>query len=245
MLLQQMSESDAACASKPQVPWQRFCEIVRSRRRFVLTSHVRPDCDALGSELAMAAILEGLGKEVLICERLCRAAEFEVHRSDEAHASRSASTCSRPSSQDYDVLMVLDTSAWAQLGAMGEVIRGFGGVKMVLDHHVSDDDLGAELFKDTTAEATGRLVIDAADQLGVPLTPQIARPAFVAIATDTGWFRFASTRPGTLRLAARLVEAGAKPDEIYTRTLRERHARPAAADRPHARPRCRRNSTAG
>ncbi len=86
---------------------------------------------------------------------------------------------------------------------------------MVLDHHVSGDDLGAELFKDAEAEATGRLVIEAADQLGVRLTPEIARPAFVALATDTGWFRFASTTAETLRLAARLVEAGATPDQLY------------------------------
>ena len=80
---------------------------------------------------------------------------------------------------------------------------------------MSGDDLGAELFKDVDAEAAGRLVVEAADQLGVPLTAEIARPAFVALATDTGWFRFSSTTAGTLRLAARLVDAGACPDELY------------------------------
>jgi phosphoesterase RecJ-like protein len=85
----------------------------------------------------------------------------------------------------------------------------------VIDHHVSGDDLGAELFKDTEAEATGRLVIDAADQLGVPVGREIAVPAFAALTTDTGWFRFSSTKADTLRLAARLVEAGAKPDQLY------------------------------
>jgi bifunctional oligoribonuclease and PAP phosphatase NrnA len=85
----------------------------------------------------------------------------------------------------------------------------------VVDHHQSGDDLGAELFKDVEAEATGRLVVEAADALGVPLTAEIARGAFVALATDTGWFRFSSTTAGTLRLAARLVDAGAAPDELY------------------------------
>ena len=49
------------------IAWPRFVEIVRAHRRFVLTTHVRPDGDALGSELAMAAILESLGKDVLLC----------------------------------------------------------------------------------------------------------------------------------------------------------------------------------
>ena len=82
---------------------------------------------------------------------------------------------------DREVLMILDTTAWAQLGAMADVIKNTKAVKVVLDHHVSGDDLGAELFKDAEAEATGRLVVEAADQLGVPLTPEIAVPAFVAL----------------------------------------------------------------
>jgi phosphoesterase RecJ-like protein len=98
---------------------------------------------------------------------------------------------------------------------MGDLVRSFSGVKMVLDHHVSGDDLGAIEFKDVEAEATGRLVIDAADQLKVALTPEIARAAFAAVATDTGWFRFSSTTSNTMRLIARLVDAGAKPDQLY------------------------------
>ena len=113
------------------------------------------------------------------------------------------------------MLIVLDTSAWAQLGQMGDVIRSSQAKKLVIDHHVSGDDLGAELFKDTEAEATGRLVIEAADALGATLTLEIAQAAFVALATDTGWFRFSSTTSRTLRLAARLMDVGLKPDELY------------------------------
>ena len=116
---------------------------------------------------------------------------------------------------DREVIVVLDTTAWIQLGKMGDVIRRSTAIKAVLDHHVSGDDLGAELFKSTSAEATGRLVIEAADVLGVPLTPEIARPAFAALATDTGWFRFASTTADTLRLAGRLIDAGSQPDLLY------------------------------
>ena len=116
---------------------------------------------------------------------------------------------------NFDVLMVLDTSAWAQLGTMSEVIRASKAHKLILDHHVGEDDLGAELFKDPTAEATGRLVLDAARHLGVRVTPEIAQPLFAAIATDTGWFRFGSTNGTTLRAAAELVDAGAVPCDIY------------------------------
>ena len=102
---------------------------------------------------------------------------------------------------DVEVLMVLDTSAWAQLGPMGEVIKATKAKKIVLDHHVSSDDLGAEQFKNVEAEATGRLVLEAAQHLGVKLSPEIATPLFAAIATDTGWYRFGSTRGDTFRAA--------------------------------------------
>ena len=113
------------------------------------------------------------------------------------------------------MLMVLDTSAWAQLGTMAEVVRSTRAHKLIFDHHVGEDDMGAELFKETHAEATGRLVLEAAHHLGVKVTPEIARPLFAAIATDTGWFRFGSTTAVTLRSAAELIEAGALPGEIY------------------------------
>ncbi len=116
---------------------------------------------------------------------------------------------------DVEVIVVLDTSAWIQLGSMADVIRPSGAKRIVLDHHLSEDDLGAECFKDVGSEATGCLVLEAARQLGVPLTPEVARPLFAAIATDTGWFRFSSTTAQTYRAAAELIDAGATPSELF------------------------------
>jgi phosphoesterase RecJ-like protein len=111
--------------------------------------------------------------------------------------------------------MVLDTSAWGQLGAMAEVLRTTPARRVVIDHHVSGDDLGAVVLKDTLAEATGRLVLEAIDALGVTLTPEMAAPLMAAIATDTGWFRFPSVTPATYAAAGRLVAAGANPSSLY------------------------------
>jgi len=197
------------------IDWQRFSDIVAASNTFLLTSHIRPDCDALGSVLGMALVLESLGKEVRIVtgdpvppnlafidpDHRIEHLGGEVTLQDLAH---------------LDVMMVLDTSAWAQLGPMGDVLRADRKVKMVLDHHVSEDDLGAEIFKNTSAEATGRLVAEAAEQLGVPLTAEIATPLFAAQATDTGWYRFGSTTGDALRIAAKLVDAGAVPQTIYS-----------------------------
>lgn len=199
-----------------EIAWAKFVEIVGASERFVLTTHVRPDCDALGSQLALAGILEALGKQVLCCNAFDVPPGYRF-LDTEGRWRRLGIDVAPEDVAGYQVLIVLDTTAWAQLGTMGEVIRAFPGRRVVIDHHVSEDDLGAELFKDVGADATGRLVVQAADALGVELGPAIAQHAFVALATDTGWFRFSSARAETFRLAARLIDAGAVPDDLYRR----------------------------
>ncbi len=196
------------------INWRRFAEIVHSHQRFLLTSHIRPDCDALGSELGMAGVLEALGKRVLIVNG--QATPRNLLFIDPTKRLKTIGVDVQPADlAAYEVLIVLDTSAWAQLGPMADVLRTTAAKKLIVDHHVSGDDLGAELFKDTTAEATGRLVMQAAAELGVALTTEIAKPLFAAIATDTGWFRFASTKPETLEAAAQLMRAGVQPADLY------------------------------
>jgi phosphoesterase RecJ-like protein len=209
-----MSNSPAIDERSLVVNWPRFVELIKGCRRIALTSHIRPDCDAVGSELAMAAVLEALDKDVLIVNA------FDVPRGLKSmdptgKLKRLGSDVPPERIESFDLLLILDTTAWAQLGDMAEVVRSTKVKTAVMDHHVSGDDLGAELFKDTRAEATGRLVVDAAEHLGVELSSAIARPAFAAVATDTGWFRFGSTTADTYRLAAKLVDAGARPDELY------------------------------
>ncbi len=194
--------------------WSRFVEIVHAHQRFLITSHVRPDCDALGSELAMAAILEHLGKEVLICNAYATPPNYRFI-DPQRKVKELGVDVTAEQLDGHDVLIVLDTTAWVQLGTMAEIVRASRAVKVVLDHHVSADDLGAELFKDTNAEATGRLVVEAADALGVELTHEIALNVFAAVATDTGWFRFPSTTAETYRLAARLKDVGVMQDKLY------------------------------
>jgi phosphoesterase RecJ-like protein len=196
------------------INWPRFTELVRSHDRFLLTSHIRPDCDALGSELGMAGVLEALGKNVIIVN--AQATPPNLAFIDPDKKLKTLGVDVQPFHlEGIEVLLVLDTSAWAQLGTMAEVVRETKAHKAILDHHVGEDDLGAELFKNPQAEATGRLVVEAAHHLGVKITPEMARPLFAAIATDTGWFRFGSTSDLTMRYAGDLIEAGAKPADIY------------------------------
>lgn len=197
-----------------KIDWPAFAQIIDSCQTIILTSHIRPDCDALGSELGMAFLLEQKGKDVRIVnghptppnlafidpEKRIQVYGEDVHDNDINNA---------------DLLIILDTSAWAQLKPMQKWIEQFPGKRVIVDHHVGEDDLGAQPFKDTTAEATGCLVVECADALGCSITPEMAMPIFAAVATDTGWFRFPSAQSGTYQLGARLIEAGASPAAIY------------------------------
>lgn len=197
------------------IDWKPFTKLVGEAKSFVITSHMRPDCDAIGSELGLALVLRSLGKTVRIVngDSVPPHIGFIDPNRDVLvlgrHVAAPDVAC--------DVHVVVDTSAWAQLGPMGDVIRGTSARKVIIDHHVSQDDLGAAVFKDTTSESTGRLILQAIDALGVKLTPEMAVPLFAAIGTDTGWFRFASVGEATFQAAARLVAAGAKPNTVFAK----------------------------
>jgi phosphoesterase RecJ-like protein len=194
--------------------WPRFAEIVRSEERFLLTSHVRPDCDGLGSELGMAGVLQQCGKHVIIVN----GDDVPPHLAF-IDPGRKIKVLGKDVSKDaldaIHVILVLDTASWAQLGPMAEILRHSRARKVVIDHHGSADELGAETFTDPRADSTGRLVLEAADALGAALSPEIAIPLFVAITTDTGWFRFSSVTGDTFRAVAKLVDAGVRPDAVY------------------------------
>lgn len=161
----------------------------------------------------MAGVLEAIGKQVMIVNG--HPTPPSLSFLDPAQRIQVIGEHINTDEIDVDCLIILDTSAWAQLGPMADFVRRFTGTKLVIDHHVGEDDLGAEFHKDTSAEATGHLVFDCAQQLDVTLNRPQANALYAAIATDTGWFRFASTTSSTYRVIAELMDLGANPSAIY------------------------------
>ena len=206
------------------IDWNPFHQIVVEHETFLLTSHCRADCDAVGSELGLARILESLGKQVTIVNGDAVPEHIRFLDPDR-RVFELGVNIETAELASIDCLIVLDTSAWGQLGPMAEVVRNFPAKRVLIDHHVSGDDLGAEEFKDTMAEATGRLVLELSEALGVSLTPEIALPLFTAIATDTGWFRFSSVTEQTFLALAKLVAVGVSPPQVFSQ-LFEQHTLP-------------------
>jgi phosphoesterase RecJ-like protein len=192
--------------------WTPLVKLVHGSRRLLLTTHVRPDADGLGSQLALAEVLRDLGKEV----RPIIASKFPP-RYDFLDPDKRIERFEPPGERwrNVDAVIVLDTGTWNQLGDFGPFLKELAVPKLVIDHHLSQDDLGAVRLVDTTAEATGRLVYEAIDALGVPLPESAANHLFAALAMDTGWFRHPNTTPATFALAEQLVRAGARPTILY------------------------------
>ncbi len=198
------------------VNWDPFRDILDEYKSFLITTHVRPDGDALGSQRGLAAILESLGKQVTMINATAPPANLRFMNSD-GRVLRLGEDIRRDAVPPVDVRIVVDTGVWQQLGDMAAVVRDAGGVRVVIDHHVSSDDLNALEFRDQNAAATAELICELSRELDVALPPDAAGWLYVAIATDTGWFRFPSTTASTMRAAAYLMECGACPDELYRR----------------------------
>jgi phosphoesterase RecJ-like protein len=194
--------------------WSPFVEFVRANDRFLLMTHVRPDGDALGSELGLAEALRARGKSArtVIASRMPPRYQFldPDGRVEQFHPPGDGF-------RDAGAVVIVDTGTWNQLQDFGPFLRTLAVPKFVIDHHRTQDDLGALRLVDTSAEACGRLVREAIAALGVPLTEAMATPLFIALAMDTGWFRHGSTTAATFALAGELTAAGARPDRLYER----------------------------
>jgi phosphoesterase RecJ-like protein len=204
------------------IDWTPLADLIETHDRWLVTTHVRPDGDALGSEVGMAGLLRQKGKDVRVVNASPTPPRYEFLDPDRTLFEHFGDGVSEADLADREVAVILDLSAWDQLGGMADFIRTFPGPRIVIDHHLGEDNLGAVFLKDPTAEATGILVMGALTALGGTLTPEVAGGLLTAIAMDTGWFRHSNTRPGTLRAAATLIEAGARIHDLH-RNLFERN----------------------
>jgi|LakMenEpi03Aug12_release.lakeMendotaPanAssembly.Ray.scaffolds.fasta_scaffold51435_2 phosphoesterase RecJ-like protein len=199
------------------VDWSILSDFLKRNDRIVLTTHIRPDGDALGSEVALAHALLRMGKDIRCVNTSPLPPRYDfldpdrrlLHHYQEGGQSNFLL-------KDAQALIILDLSSWSQLGRFGEWVRQFKGPKLVIDHHVSrDPDLAQNFLVDTSIEATGRLVFEAINHLKGKINSDIATGILTAIAMDTGWFRHPNTSAGTLRIIADLIEAGAPISDIF------------------------------
>ena len=198
--------------------FQKAVELINTSNDILITTHTKPDGDACGCIAAMCEALGAVGKNVtpLLLSALPQWYEFlftekpavldEDVQLNELTAGRFG---------QFDLILIVDTNSQSQLAKFNDYLNQNDAPVLVLDHHETSDNLGDVELVDHDAAAAGLIVLDLLKYAGWPITEKIAKSLFVAVATDTGWFRFSNTDSRVLRACAELIEAGVKPTQIY------------------------------
>jgi len=187
---------------------------LRRARTIVMTAHVKPDGDALGSIAALRRWLLSQGKTVHVVVPSEPPARYAFLDPDKAFktAGRDLDLASLP---QPDLVCILDTNTWLQLPGMEPLVADSGATVLVIDHHRTCDNMATVQFSDPSAPATASIVYRVLVEAGAEIDRETAMYLFVGLAMDTDWFRLATTDAGLLRMAAALVEAGARPHEVF------------------------------
>ncbi len=199
-----MSKTEAAGATATPDTLARVAAEILRRQRFVITSHVRPDGDAIGSQLAMAFALRQLGKDVRVVNRDPAPPPLLVFPGmpDIEIAERV--------DDPGDAVIVMEAGDLLRTGVAG-LERGF---VINIDHHVGNTMYGAVNWFDVSAAACGEMVFDLVREIGARLTYEVAVHVYVAILTDTGSFHYSGISPRTFDICRQCVEAGVSPPAV-------------------------------
>ena len=181
--------------------FEQIGRALREHNRFAVLSHVRPDGDALGSQLALGLSLKQLGKDVSIWN--------EDGMLEKYNFLANAALLTKPPAdpQDVDVAIALDTAIQNRLGTTLPAIRS-ANLWINIDHHPSNPGYGDLVCIDPIAPATGQILFELIKSEKLPFDTAIAQNLFVAISTDTGSFQYPNTTARTFEIAAELVRAG-------------------------------------
>ncbi len=182
--------------------YRAIADLIRESDSFIVASHIDPDGDAIGSQLAIWSILKRLGKSVkVVSEDPVPDTYTFLEGSGEVVSSRT---------EPADVAIVVDAAALHRIGWVSELVKQCSKV-VNIDHHQSNHNFGDINLVVTTAGAAGEIIYNLSQELGMEIEPNEAEALFVALLSDTGCFRFPNTTSATLRVAAALVDAGVSP----------------------------------
>lgn len=190
---------------------EKFAQLIRKHERFLLTTHVMPDGDGLGSEMALHGYLRKTGKRSIVMNASPTPEKFQLVD------PRGEIQIFSPGQKlpAVEAVFVLDTSDWKMLGPMAEPIRALGVPVVFVDHHVPElDDLDNHLIDEQYA-STGELVYAFLRHLRADIDGDIALAVYVSILTDTASFRYKRTSARSHQVAAELLQKGVSPESVY------------------------------
>ena len=202
----------------------RFIEIVRSNNSFVLTTHIKPDCDAIGSEIGLAEWLISLGKSVKVYNHSETPSNYLFLDTGHPLVEQFNKEKHEEEIHKADALFLVDTNDPNRSKSLEPYFSTHKN-KVLIDHHLEPVDFADFRFIDTEATSTGemmyRLITAAQKDLGGSISPKGAQALYTAIMTDTGSFRFPRTDSDIFRICAGLIDLGADPVVAYDKTYNQ------------------------
>jgi len=190
---------------------KRAVELLKKHKTYVITSHTNPEGDALGSELALAALLKKLGKNAIIINEDDVPVSYQFLPGEEAIKKFRYG----PKRQVFfDCLIFIDCS---DARRTGEVYRINTGSKPVLniDHHISNEKFGDVNWVEPHASSCAEMVYRLYKKMRVPLTSEAALCLYTGMMSDTGSFRYSNTRSSTHKAVAELLACGVDTVQVY------------------------------
>jgi phosphoesterase RecJ-like protein len=195
-------------ASTPRPDLEALCArtaaLLRSGQRFLVTTHLEPDGDGVGSAAALALVLASLGRDVTLYSA------DPIPRKLQFLPGVASFVPEIPPEARFDVTLVTDCSDLTRMGPHFPSADRRGTL-VFIDHHVTRGDQADIDFNDETAPAVGEMVQRVLRALEVPLSTEVAECLYASLLTDTGSFRYTNTSPVAMRSAAELLEAGVDP----------------------------------
>ena len=187
---------------------------LREKDGFVITTHVNPDPDALGSEKALYLLLEGMGKRARVINAGAVPSEYSFLD------GRGVIEVYDPALHDGIIgsagcFVLLDASSLERVGGPGEAMAASPAFTICIDHHVGMDGCGDVDLIDPSASSVGEIIFGLCCACGFEMDQEIALCLYAAIVADTRSFQFNNTTPRTHRAAARLLELGVDSEEVY------------------------------
>ncbi|MBN1560637.1 bifunctional oligoribonuclease/PAP phosphatase NrnA [candidate division KSB1 bacterium] len=194
--------------------WDAISRFLDDKKRILITTHLNPDGDALGSEIALAHYLSACGKEVHVINS-DPLADFFTFLTNDIQVKQFQRQKHQPLIESCDGCLVVDVSDWHRLGDIGLVLRERAIPLACIDHHLQGGKMGDVHVIDEKASSTGELVYDFLKSANAALSQNIIDAIYTCILTDTGSFKFSNTTPDTHLIAAELLERGARFQKIY------------------------------
>ena len=198
--------------SPQNASFEQIGDVFRRHQSFVLISHVRPDGDAIGSQLGLGFSLLAAGKSVRMFN--------EDGLPDNLAFLRGSDRIERPPAEpvDAEVVIALDTATRPRLGAACLHAASKGKLWLNIDHHISNPKYGDLNLIDSTSPATGEILYELITALDLPLPEESRDALYVAVSTDTGSFQYPSTTAKTYDMAADLIRRGLNVGTINSNT---------------------------